>query len=567
MQIPFTKDICQVLSYYQKLFNYQRILAFPCVEDNMITPSYCSDSGDKKVFKSDKRLEWLNFQSKFLTRKDVGSVTSASELFTFFNLDLLMPIRFDNTCFGFLGINTYNRVVSEVELEIGELITHYLASSWKNLDLLRGVRRFSEQTQNLLEEMSTLLEISRALESGRELQSLLEFIADKCMEVMRAEAASIMLMVEDKKELEFRVALGPKGKEVKPYRLALGQGIGGWVAENGKPLLIANAYEDQRFDPSFDQRSGFETKSVICVPLVYQDEILGVMEALNRTDGKPFSYDDVRIFTIFATQVALAIQNSRLLFSEIERKRLEKDIEVASEIQRLIIPSDLPLISDLDISGLYIPSLHVGGDFYTILPINKNETVVCIADVSGKGVPGALLVSTLHATLKAYLEFSNDLLSVMNKLNNLIIELSTTDRYITLFLGCYDKRTSELTYINAGHMPPLLMKQKEKIERLKTTGIAIGIMAFEYQVKSVKLEENDILALYTDGVSEAKNEKNEFFGEEKIKDIIKKKHQENSETIRNEIVHTVKEYTNYNTLSDDLTLLIIKKAGRNIKRR
>ena len=564
MQINCTKDICEVLSYYQKLFNYKKVFCFPSISNEKIIPLYCSDPEHELELKPDKKLDWLNYQTKMLTKQDVGTVTSASELFKFYQLDLLMPIRLDNTHFGFLGINTYGRKINKVELEIGELITHYLASTWKNLDLLQDVQRSSEQTQTLLEEMGTLLEISHAIESGKDLQSLLEYITDKCMKVMRAEAASIMLMMEDKTELEFRVALGPKGKEIKPYSLTLGQGIGGWVAKNAKPLLIPDAYEDERFDPSFDEKTGFKTKSILCVPLVHQDNIIGVMQALNRIDGKPFTEDDIRIFSIFATQVALAIQNSRLLFSEIERKKLENDIEVASEIQRLIIPSDLPESTELDISGIYIPSLHIGGDFYAVFPINKNEVILCIADVSGKGVPGALLVSTLHATLKAYLEFSNDLLSVINKLNQLIIELSTSDRYITLFLACYNKKNAELTYINAGHNPPLLVRKTKEIERLKTTGIAIGIMSFDYTMNSIKFDDEDVLALYTDGVTEASNSKSEFFGEKNIQSIIEKNCSEKSVVIQNKIIEGINKHVEKNALKDDLTLLIIKKSNTSL---
>jgi len=476
-----------------------------------------------------------------------------------YELDMVLPIRGDQRCLGFLGIAARAKKINKVELSIADFVMHYLSQLWKNVELLHDISRSSEQIRALLKQMTTLMEISHAIEGGKDIQSLLEFIMDECLQVIQAEAGSILLMCDDSKALEFKVALGPKGKNVKPFKLPLGQGIAGWVAKNGKPLLIPDAYADERFDPSFDAKSGFKTKSILCVPLVHQNQVLGVVQALNRLDGKEFNTHDQQVFIIFATQAALAIENSRLLFREIEKEAMDRDLQVASEIQHLIIPKSLPQNYGLEICGIHIPSHHIGGDFYSVLPINEDEIIICIADVAGKGVSGALLVSTLHATLLANLKYSGNLTEIINNLNQLIIELSTADKFITIFLAKYNKQTSMLEYINAGHNPPFLIRNDQKIIKLQTKGLSIGIIEFSYSSSFEKLEKDDLLVLYTDGVTETLNDKDEVFGEKRLLDIVMKYHDRECSFIQDMILKLIEIYRHPGNPSDDLTLVLAKK--------
>ncbi|MBN2426069.1 MAG: SpoIIE family protein phosphatase [Calditrichaceae bacterium] len=552
-------EIEYILSYYRQLFNYQSISLFPAVTGNVIKPLLVIN-GDKNL-KYDQALEiqWINFYQNMLTRETMPENSALQSFFKYFELDIILPIRDEKRCFGFLGLSSKSRKITEVELRIADFIMHYLSELWKNVELLYDIKRESEQKQTLLEEMTVLMEISRAIDSGRDIQNLLEFIMDQCVKVIRAEAGSILLMSEDETELEFKVALGPKGKEVKPFKVEIGKGIAGWVAEKGKPLLIPDAYSDKRFDSSFDAKTGFKTKSILCVPLIYKEKILGVVQALNRLDGKEFNKNDEQVFTIFATQAALAIENSKLLFREIEKEAIEKDLQVAAEIHRLIIPSDLPQNYGLQISGKHIPSQQVGGDFYSVFPINDDEIVVCIADVAGKGVSGALLVSTLHATLKAYFKYSTDIQEIVNSLNSLIMEISTSDKFITLFLGKYHKNTSLLEYINAGHNPGLLLREDNTTVKLKSKGISIGIIDFSYKAETIQLREDDVLILYTDGITETANSKQELYGEERLLKTVLKHRSLDCYKIQEEIIVTLDEFRGSESAADDQTLLVIKK--------
>ena len=378
------------------------------------------------------------------------------------------------------------------------------------------------------------------------------------MEISNSEAASLMLLTEDRSELEFKVALGPKSKGVKSFRLPVGKGIAGWVAENAEPILIPDAYADSRFDPSFDKRSGFRTHSYLCVPLIHKEKVVGVLTVLNRLDGHSFTEDDQNLVTTFASQAALSIENTKLLQAAMEQERLKKELQVAAEIQSLLIPQKLPEIKGLDIASTYIPCKEVGGDFYDIIRIDDKRFVFVIADVSGKGVPGALLVSTMQAALEAYLESSQDLLYVIDRLNRRIISNTTEDRYITFFMGLYNSSDKSFSYINAGHNQPLWLNDKG-ITPLTKGGIFIGYMPWEYESETIYLAKGDTLLMFTDGLIEAMNENEEEFGDEKLRAILNEKTIRSSDSLLKEIEKRVLLHLGGTSLDDDFTLVVVKQ--------
>jgi phosphoserine phosphatase RsbU/P len=558
MKIIINDDIIGVLEYHKKLFNYKNIILFPTIANTEIKPMMALNPDTEFSFVQTGELAWLNFNSEMITHENLKKGSIVNNFFIHFDLDVLIPVREGKECFGFLALSANSKKLNQVELNINLIIVKFLANYWKNQHLLFRSQVTTRILHSMFNEITSLLEISRAVESGNDLQSILDFIMEECMKIMKAEAASLMLMVNDNNELEFRVALGPKGKDVKPFRLPVGKGIAGWVALQGKPLLIADAYKDERFNPEFDKKSGFKTKSIICVPMTYKNKIIGVLQVLNRKDGTIFQNSDLRIFSIFASQAALAIENSRLFYSVLEKELMEKEMTIAAEIQRLMIPLKLPEAGGIVTKGTYLPSKDIGGDIYGIFPINANETLFCIGDVSGHGVPGALLVSTLHATMKAYLEFTTDLKLIVNKLNQLIVEISTKDKYVTFFIAHYNRVTSKLIYINAGHNPPYWLQREQPAEKLGSSGIALGVMPYEYKTTEIKIKSDDILVLYTDGLVEAWDERKKAFGDKKLHTIVNLHNEFNCKLLHDLII----QYANLHTAGvakvDDFALLVLQ---------
>lgn len=549
--------VAEILEIQKDIFHYENIMLIG-MEENGVCLSILQ-TGEKEYNSFHLKQTDEIKEQNIIFKNRLSDDSDLHALCSHFDIHILFPISLKDRHIGFLAINSQLPLFTDRQIEIATFACNFITSLIDNENLVHNLEGYSERMQKMLKEMITLHEITHALESSDNLDSLLEYIMQKSQNVMTAEAASLMLVIEDTNELEFKVVLGPKAREVKPFRLPIGQGIAGWVAENSEAVLIPDAYSDPRFDPSFDKRSGFVTRSMLCVPMIHKSKVVGVMTLINKLDGLPFNENDQILFTIFASQAALSIENARLLFAAIEKERLDKELQVASEIQRLLIPQKIPHSTYLEIAAEYIPCKEVGGDFYDVIKLDTNRYIFIVADVSGKGIPGALVVSNMQATLRAFLEYSSDLLPVVSKLNESIIKQTTSDRYITFFIGLYDHRKESLTYINAGHNPPLLVNFNGKMEELKTGGIFIGFMPWEYECETIPFQKNDTLVMYTDGLVEAMNSNEEEFDMLRLKNTIKDNRNISSNKLKKEIIGRIHDHIGDNPLSDDFTLLITRR--------
>ncbi|NOX89802.1 MAG: SpoIIE family protein phosphatase [Calditrichaeota bacterium] len=450
--------------------------------------------------------------------------------------------------------------IDETRLSILELCAQVFELLVMNSELEEELQRTTRRMRQVIEETSALHEISRSLESLTSLDKLLQNIVEKSMYLLHAESGSLMLFTPEGEELEFKVALGPKSKSVKPFRIKLGQGISGWVAKYGQPILIRDAYKDPRFDPSFDKRSGYRTRTFLCVPLRYKERILGVVTILNRLDCHPFSEKDLELLLTFSTQAALAIENTRLLKEAIEQERLKADLKVAAEIQKLLIPQELPQIENLEISATYIPCKEMSGDFYDVIPLTDGKWAFVMADVSGKSIPGAMLMSNLQASIRTYFQFSSELVWIIENLNKLIIKQTTSDRFITFFCTLFDPETQSLLSVNAGHNPPLLLNIDGTFTLLNQGGIFLGILPWKYDQQNCSFKKDQLLVMYTDGLVEAMNEKEEEFGLDRLRGLVLKYREEPLKDLEARIIKAVRDHTGEKSLEDDFTLMMVRKV-------
>ena len=549
--------VLDLLKIQKEIFHYDRLALIQISEDLHSRVLLDTDKKNQKKFRLKSKENFK--QGEIIQKNALDPASDIYQFCEFFNFDVLAPVFFNDRCVALMAIHSQIPVFTDRQTEMVQFSAYYISNLINSENLVRDLEDYSERMQKMLDEMITLHEITHALESTDNLDTLLEYIMRKSQNVMQAEASSLMLVIEETNELEFKVALGPKATAVKPFRLPIGKGISGWVAESGEAVLIPDAYSDPRFDPSFDKRSGFKTRSMLCVPMIHKSKIVGIMTLLNKMDGTPFNESDQILFTIFATQAALSIENARLLFAAIEKERLDKELQVASEIQNLLIPQSLPKSTYLEIAAEYIPCKEVGGDFYDVIQLDENRHIFVVADVSGKGIPGALVVSNMQATLRAFLQYSDDLLPIVTRLNESITRQTTADRYITFFIGLYDHQKSSLTYINAGHNPPLLVHRNGQMKELKTGGIFIGFMPWEYESETVPFRKGEQLILYTDGLVEAMNKKEIEFDMTGLKSTVRENMNISSDALKNEIIKRVHKHTGNMPLADDFTLLITRR--------
>ena len=307
-------------------------------------------------------------------------------------------------------------------------------------------------------------------------------------------------------------------------------------------------------------------QSTILVQVKQKNELVGIISFGPRRRGFQYSVADRELLMSVAGQLALIIDNARLTERMVAQERMRRELALAAEVQQRLLPSQAPKSAGIEIAGFCEPARGVGGDYYDFISFDNSQLGVAIADVAGKGMPAALLMSTVQATLRSLTArngapASCDLSSIVSKLNRLLFNSTNGEHYVTFFYATFDPASQRLTYVNAGHNPPLYLcaDADSEFRQLTSGGLVAG--AFEhaaYEQETVQMSRDDLLFLYTDGLSEALNVEGEEFGASRIMDTLKTIATLSAEQIRDVIARRVKEWCAGMSLYDDLTFVVMK---------
>ena len=414
----------------------------------------------------------------------------------------------------------------------------------------------------IIDRMNFLHTISQKISERKSLAKLLNEIMESSKLIMDAEASSLLLYDPKDKKLHFQVAIGEKGRLIKKFSVDLGVGIAGWVAQHKKSVLIEDCYNDYRFCSDYDKKSNFKTKSMICVPLIRKNNLLGVIEVINKKEDGVFDESDLTIFETLASQCAIAIENAQLIEKQIENEALERELETARTIQQKLLPAELPRFEDIQVAAKLIPAKQVGGDYYNILKINDNESLFLVADVAGKGIPAALIVSTIYSCLQTYLNLDHgtfDLMMFVKGLNKVLLQSTTPDKFVSSWLGLYDHEKRKLKSINAGHNPTFIFKKDENVpQKLEIGGSFLGIIDQAYETEEIQIEPGNVFVFYSDGVTEAWNEKEQEYEEQRLINVVNKQILKSATGILTDIEKDVKNHVGKAQQSDDFTCAVVK---------
>ena len=304
-------------------------------------------------------------------------------------------------------------------------------------------------------------------------------------------------------------------------------------------------------------------EKLLLAPIVADGRSLGVLlmaDKENRAGGiDDFSPGDERILSLFGNQAAIALENARLHREAVEKERMEREIELAASIQKTILPASLPDVAGLRLAGGNRPTRQVGGDYYDVFPLPDGRTAFCVADVAGKGVPAALLVSTLHACLRILLDTGvADLPLFVARVHRHLLGFSSTRKFVTLFFAIYDPLRQEVRYLNAGHNPGIRLAGSE-VTLLPSGGPPIGILPdCVHREAAVPLRPGDTLVLYSDGITEAVNAADEEFGMDRLIALVKGRRGDPPEALSSRIFEEVSEFTRGVAQYDDQTVLIAR---------
>jgi len=282
-----------------------------------------------------------------------------------------------------------------------------------------------------------------------------------------------------------------------------------------------------------------------------------------RRGAGPFEETDQVLLDALARQVHASLENRYLHQQALEKQKIEQDISVAASIQQKTLPETLPSIEGYDLFGINIPSKSVGGDYYDCIPLPDGKYALVIADVSGKGVPAALLVSSLHAYLSAYLEGGFSLAELVQRLNKVIYRASTDDKFITAFIALLTPQTGEIESISAGHNAIYLLKNSQTIHELKAGGLPLGMVDAElpYESEQARIERGEQLLLYTDGIPEATNESGHLYESAvPLTEFALKNRSERAETFIGKLITDIKRFVGAAPQSDDITALYLRRT-------
>jgi len=430
-------------------------------------------------------------------------------------------------------------------------------------EAIEGARSKSEDSaehQQAAKQSDLLALISKvgvALLASVTLNETLEQIVALVFEAVPADRCMIMMRDEKNPELKVAVArLRDRVGEVGEIRIS--RSVIDEVVANGKSVLTSDAQADPRFAGGTVMLQG--VRSVLAVPLGVGSNVFGIIYADSPLAEGRFTEDHLKVLTTLASVAAIRVENARLTEEQMERGRLEREQQVASEIQQRFLPATAPIVTGYELQGISFPCYEIGGDYYDFIQREDGRLVVALGDVSGKGTAAALLMSSLHAAVHAQADIHDSLVKTISAVNRYLVDSIPANRFVTLFYAELDPQNGTLSFLNAGHNPPLIVHTGGTMEQLASGGLPLGIMTnADFREGRTKLYPGDVLVIYSDGVSEATNPSGEEFGPTRLYEVVARNLEASAGGIRDRIESALTKFCQGTPAADDITLVIVKR--------
>ena len=417
--------------------------------------------------------------------------------------------------------------------------------------------------QRHVRNVEALLRVSQALASEIRLDDLLQVIVEKAAEVMDADRATLFLYDESRKELWSKTT---QRLEIKEIRLPLGAGIAGNVAKNRRAINIPDAYADPRFNPDFDDETGYRTRSILCLPLIGNGgRLMGVIQVLNKKDQAVFDEADGSLLAGLSAHITVALERARLIEAYVEKERMEEALKLAHDIQMSMLPKVCPPFPErheYDLFAAIAPAKEVGGDFYDFFFIDEDRLCFAVGDVSGKGVPAALFMAVTKTLFKAIASRMGRPSDILSRLNEEICRDNDSAMFVTLFCGILNNRTGQFDYSNGGHNLPYYLSRTGVKPLEKTGGRALGLVEKSvYGSRRLVLGPGETIFLYTDGVTEAMDATGNFFSDQRLERLLAQAQSSPPRQLIEDLVKEVKVFSAQAPQSDDITALALRYLG------
>ncbi len=398
--------------------------------------------------------------------------------------------------------------------------------------------------------VSALIRAGNELAGNRPLPELFRFILDLSIQAVRADRGVLMTLEDG--ELVVRAHKG------EGFRISTA--VRDRVLNSGDSVLV----RDTSLDDALRERhsiAGQNIRTLMAAPLETRARIIGIVYVDSPSVLREFTKDDLNLLTVMANVAAIRIEHTR--FAELERAEqlLARDLQQAAEVQQGLLPAAAPAVRGLDLAGHNAPCRTVGGDYYDFFPYGPNRVAMALGDVSGKGMPASLLMMGLQARVQVLIEEPESLAQVMTRLNRITSANCPSNRFISLFFGILDGDTGELTFCNAGHNPPLIVRAGGVYEPLKGGGPVLGILpSSEYREYRAQLAEGDVLVIYSDGVTEAVNSAGQEFAVDGMAQAVIRNRTASADAIVGEVNRALAAWTGGAPPADDITLIVARRV-------
>lgn len=423
-----------------------------------------------------------------------------------------------------------------------------------SLQLRRVIDSLADRDE--MERLRTLVEASKLINSSIEPDALLASILTVARNELHVDRGTLYFVDEAKGEIWTKIA----GELSSQIRLPIGKGLAGTVAATGEPVILHDTYADPRFDRSQDQRTGYHTQSMLCVPIRNREQkIVGVLQLLNKTIGA-FGTRDLEFLNGISDHMAIAMENAKMHMDLLDKQRMEQELQLGREIQSRLLPQPPVDVIETTLAAISVPCYEVGGDYFDFIELPDGDIGLAIGDVSGKGVAAALIMSSVQAALRVASPIEDDLPRLIQRLNALIYRSARGRKYATFFFGRYTPSTGHLRYVNAGHNPPFVTAS-DGVRELPSTGKPIGILPDStYMEMHVDLPPGSTLFLYTDGLNEAADPEEEEFGMPRLRQLFIEEHESAAGDIPNRVVAAVTRFERGAKATDDKTIVVLRRA-------
>jgi sigma-B regulation protein RsbU (phosphoserine phosphatase) len=413
--------------------------------------------------------------------------------------------------------------------------------------------------------LALLYRVSQTFNSSLELDTVLNRVMDEVIAITSAERGFVMLRDEDG-SLVFRVARGMDQSLIDHPEFQVSRGVVEQVAQEGQPMLTSDAQRDERWSMRLSV-IGLGLRSILCVPLKSKEQVSGVIYVDSRLQAGIFTRDDLDLLAAVASNAAIAIENARLYQLAVEKGRMERELQMARAVQASLLPQETPQMPGWEFEARWQPAREVSGDYYDFIPIDGNKLGLVIADVSDKGMPAAVFMALTRSTIRATVGHLFSPADSITEANRLICADSADGMFVTLFYALLEPSSGKLTYVNAGHNPPLLCRageqgEAEHLDELRPTGMALGIVEdLPFTQRTVDLQPGDVLLLYTDGVPDATGEEQQQFSMDRLRGVILDHQSAPVNDLVAALEHSIDDFTGGATQFDDIAILAVKRLS------